>query len=149
MSCTALLNRLDKVRQTAPDRWIACCPAHKDKSPSLSIRISDSDKLLVHCLAGCDTGSVLDAVGLTFSDLFPDRPTDHRTKPSRSTIPAADLLVMVDEEVTAAAIAAAAFLESRELTADDWDRLSAAARRLGFAAAEVRRQHPWRPSSGR
>jgi hypothetical protein len=28
--------------------WMACCPAHDDRNPSLSIRDSDHDKVLVY-----------------------------------------------------------------------------------------------------
>ena len=67
----ALLERLDKVRQIG-DRYIACCPAHDDKTPSLTIRETPTGTILAHCFGGCDIGSVLAAVGLTFSDLYPD-----------------------------------------------------------------------------
>lgn len=34
--------------------WVARCPAHDDRTPSLSIHDADSDKVLVRCHAGCD-----------------------------------------------------------------------------------------------
>lgn len=68
----ALIARLDGARQLGPDRWQARCPAHEDRSPSLSIRITD-DKLLVHCFSGCAPDDILAAVGLSWSDLFSDR----------------------------------------------------------------------------
>jgi len=34
--------------------WMARCPAHDDREPSLSIRDADDSKVLVHCHAGCD-----------------------------------------------------------------------------------------------
>jgi len=74
-----LLPRLDNVRQTGADSWLACCPAHDDRSPSLSIK-QVSDKLLVKCMAHCETGDVMAAVGLGLSDLF-DRPLQHDGKP--------------------------------------------------------------------
>jgi len=74
-----LLPRLDGVRQTGPDTWIAHCPAHDDRSPSLSIK-QVSDKLLVRCMAHCETGDVLAAVDLKMADLF-DRPLQHNGKP--------------------------------------------------------------------
>jgi putative DNA primase/helicase len=40
----------------------ACCPAHNDKSPSLSISDADDGKILVRCHAGCDQGAVIDAL---------------------------------------------------------------------------------------
>ncbi|HIK68234.1 MAG TPA: DNA primase, partial [Flavobacteriales bacterium] len=43
-----LINRLDKVKQTGKDRYIARCPSHEDRSPSLAIREVD-DRVLIHC----------------------------------------------------------------------------------------------------
>jgi hypothetical protein len=42
--------------------WTAPCPAHADHTPSLSIRDSDDDKVLVHCHAGCDQRDVIAAL---------------------------------------------------------------------------------------
>lgn len=53
-------------------RYMACCPAHDDRSPSLSIKECDDGRLLIHCFAGCPAVDVLEAVGLSLSDLFPD-----------------------------------------------------------------------------
>lgn len=67
-----LLNRLEKVRDRGQDRYLACCPAHDDRSPSLSIKECDDGRLLVHCFAGCPVADVLEAVGLGMGDLFPE-----------------------------------------------------------------------------
>lgn len=71
MHAEILLNKLERVRPMGANRWMACCPAHDDRSPSLSIRQTD-DRLLIYCFAGCPTGDVLDAVGLSFRDLYDD-----------------------------------------------------------------------------
>ena len=42
--------------------WIACCPAHDDRTPSLSIQTGTGGKLLVHCHAGCEQADVLAAL---------------------------------------------------------------------------------------
>lgn len=68
---TALLARLDHVRGTH-DRWTACCPAHQDNNPSLSIRLLDDGRVLIHCHAGCGAAAVLDAVGLDYDALYPE-----------------------------------------------------------------------------
>lgn len=73
MKAEILLSRLAGVRQTAPGRWAAVCPAHEDQSPSLSIRETDAGKVLIHCFTGCDTEAVLAAIGLSWRDLYPDR----------------------------------------------------------------------------
>lgn len=42
--------------------WTARCPAHDDRTPSLSIREADDNKVLVHCHAGCDQERVIAAL---------------------------------------------------------------------------------------
>ena len=78
-----LLSRLDGVRQTGDSKWLARCPSHEDRSPSLSISETNDGTILIHCFAGCGGADVVGAVGLEWSALFPDRPTDHRRKPIR------------------------------------------------------------------
>jgi putative DNA primase/helicase len=41
--------------------WMARCPAHDERTPSLSIRYAN-DRILVHCFGGCDQKTVLDAL---------------------------------------------------------------------------------------
>src|SRR5690348_14305623 len=42
--------------------WVARCPAHDDRSPSLSVRDADTGKVLVRCHAGCDQRNVIAAL---------------------------------------------------------------------------------------
>jgi putative DNA primase/helicase len=42
--------------------WTARCPAHHDRTPSLSIRAADDNKVLVRCHAGCDQERVISAL---------------------------------------------------------------------------------------
>ena len=74
MSADAVLRHLEGVRKAGAGRWAARCPAHKDRSPSLSVREFESGAIGVHCFGGCDVGAVLAALGLRFEDLFPPRP---------------------------------------------------------------------------
>lgn len=39
--------------------WIACCPAHDDKNPSLSLDDTHDGKVLVKCHAGCSQAEVI------------------------------------------------------------------------------------------
>jgi hypothetical protein len=64
----AVLSRLDGVIGTGDGRWSARCPAHDDRSPSLSLRDA-GDRLLIHCHAGCHPEDVLRALGLGWRDL--------------------------------------------------------------------------------
>jgi hypothetical protein len=49
--------------------WVARCPAHQDKNPSLSLR-DDNGRVLLHCFAGCTPEAVCSALGIRLSDLF-------------------------------------------------------------------------------
>ncbi len=68
-----LLARLDGVKQAGPGKWQATCPAHDDRSPSLSIRETDDGTVLIHCWAGCGAAEIVAAAGLGLSDLFPPK----------------------------------------------------------------------------
>jgi hypothetical protein len=57
------------------DGWKARCPAHDDKTPSLSITTGDDGCTLLKCFAGCTTDSVCAALNLTLADLFPPKET--------------------------------------------------------------------------
>jgi KaiC/GvpD/RAD55 family RecA-like ATPase len=59
-------------RQNGHRRLMVRCPAHNDRSPSLSIK-HEGDRTLVHCFAGCETEQVVEALGLTFADLYDER----------------------------------------------------------------------------
>lgn len=54
-------------------KWTARCPAHQDRSPSLSIGVAPDGRILLHCFAGCEPEAILAAVGLSLNDLFPDK----------------------------------------------------------------------------
>lgn len=69
MNINDLLRRLTKVRPLKPNHWAACCPAHPDKSPSLTLRDA-GDRILFHCFSGCTPDAILGAIGLTWRDMF-------------------------------------------------------------------------------
>jgi len=79
-----LLARLEGVRPAGPHSWVARCPAHDDRNPSLSVSVKDG-RVLVHCFAGCAPDAVLGAVGLTWRDLRESDPWAWRPPfPSRA-----------------------------------------------------------------
>lgn len=68
MTLDELLPQLNSVKQRGR-RWSACCPAHADKSPSLSV--SEGERgLLLKCWAGCDIRAICAALGIQPKDLF-------------------------------------------------------------------------------
>ena len=42
--------------------WIARCPAHDDRKPSLSVREAKDGRVLIRCHAGCDQETVVAAL---------------------------------------------------------------------------------------
>jgi hypothetical protein len=63
-----LLDKFDKVRCNRKG-WTSRCPAHDDKTPSLSI--SEGDRgWLIKCWAGCDFEDIVDAAGVDLQRMF-------------------------------------------------------------------------------
>jgi hypothetical protein len=131
-----LLDRLDGVRQTAPGRWIAKCPAHEDRGPSLSIRELEDGRILLHDFAGCGVGDVVASLGLTLSDLFPKALTPVALPPVRGGFSARELLELIAHEVTVVSLLVLDAAE-RTLTERDQARLVQAAGRISKAQAMV------------
>lgn len=69
MTAEALAEHLH-ARSTGPGRWQGRCPAHEDRSPSLSIAGGRDGRVLLICRAGCPTSAVLAAAGLRWADLY-------------------------------------------------------------------------------
>jgi hypothetical protein len=46
------------------DGWRARCPAHNDRTPSLSIGESASGKVLLYCHRGCSFAAIMRALGV-------------------------------------------------------------------------------------
>ena len=63
-----ILEQLEKVRKSGKG-YMARCPAHADRGPSLSITEGD-DRILMHCFAGCSVNAVCEAIGIQIRDLF-------------------------------------------------------------------------------
>ncbi len=117
-----LLPRLDKVKPAGAGKWKACCPAHSDRDPSLSIAEAENGKILLHCWAGCEVRDILAAIGLGFADLFPsDGQRQQRRGPSRRA---------VEQERLIVTIARAHQAKGVPLEAHDLERLELAYQRL-------------------
>ncbi len=78
-----LLPRLQNARRSS-NGWLACCPAHHDQTPSLSIAEGDDGRVLLRCHAGCSVEAICAAVGVVPADLFPERSSSTSLAPDRS-----------------------------------------------------------------
>ena len=129
MKVDILLSHLTKVRKTSKESWVACCPSHLDKSPSLTIRELDDGRVLLHCFAGCSVEEDLASVGLTFDALFPEKLVEN-AKPLRRPFPAGDVLEALASEALIVAVAASNIRQGMTLTDEDHERLWTAANRI-------------------
>jgi len=138
VSAEKLLARLDKVKKTGTDRWLACCPAHDDRSPSLSVKATDDGTVLLKCWSGgCGAADIVQAVGLSLKDLFPERPK-FRTpmRPGERWVPR-DVIQALAHELLLSVMYCSAMAAGKQLTQDDSKRLTLAASRLYAAWLEV------------
>ena len=119
----------------------ARCPAHDDRSPSLSI-LDTEDRVLLHCFGGCDVTAICAAVGVELRDLFRGgvrrrRSHDEVQDEMRRRIPAREILDALANEVAVVVYIAADMIEGKSIDAETWTRLALAHRRIGDARALV------------
>jgi hypothetical protein len=128
-----LLTRLNKVKRTGSGQWIACCSAHDDKSPSMTIREMPDGRVLLHCFAGCEVHDILAAVGLDFDALFPDQPIEY-AKGERVPFNPRDVLRALAHEAAVVLIASSQMQQGKPLSEVDHKRLIKAVGRINTAA---------------
>jgi len=121
MTIDNVLARLEKVKRTGKESYIACCPSHNDKHPSLSLRDLPDGRILIHCFAGCDINSILSTIGLDMNALFPNNLGE--LKRVKRPFPAADILRVVGFECLVVASSALKILGGEVFTPTDRERL--------------------------
>lgn len=134
MNIEDFLSRLEKVKKT-PSGWLACCPAHDDKSPSLTVGIGKGGGVIAHCFGGCDIADVVAAVGMTLSDLMPETRPEGVYK--RQRFNAHDVIKALSFHATVVAIGAIDAANNRPFSAEDKDTLLASAAAIHEAYAMV------------
>ena len=136
MSASLLLSRLEYVKGRDGGPWMARCPAHRDRHPSLRVTQLDDGRVLIFCHAGCGAADVMGAVGLTLRDLFPEgsrgtlgpSPIQRNAAISLKTIQHAALkATMLLSDVARAKVVTPAQADlAARLTAEIWQALDAA-----------------------
>ena len=100
-------------------RGMARCPAHDDRTPSLSVSLGQK-AILFHCFAGCDQQSVLAALareGFEAPALFSGPTTTDLPEPTSTRKPSTAALRIWREAQALRASPAKAYLESRGIIA--------------------------------
>lgn len=134
MSTNALLSRLEGVKRTGPGRWLARCPAHDDRAPSLSIRACDDGRVLLHDFAGCTVEEILSAIGLTFDAIMPERTIGHRINGERRPFFPSDVFEIALREITIATLIACDLHKDKAVDEAGFERLLVACGRLNNIA---------------
>lgn len=120
----AVLALLDSVRKSG-DGWIAKCPAHDDRNPSLKISINSANgNILLHCKAGCSFTEICSALGLKPQQLFWD------SRPIEATAPKAEMRERVAGVMHEALVVLAAARDWTYGHSVDRERVLQAAREL-------------------
>lgn len=67
----AILARLRGVQRVG-DGWMAFCEGHSDRAKrSLSVKLAEDGRTLLHCFVGCSVEQIVAAVNMTMQDLAP------------------------------------------------------------------------------
>jgi hypothetical protein len=145
MSIDTLLNRLDGIKTNGTSKWLAKCPAHSDRTPSLAIKLTDDEKILLKCWSGCDTHSILNAIGLTFEDLFPPKNAqdfhNEGYKRKKSNVPRFspyEMFPVLVQEAIIACMAADTLMNNKPLSDADFQRVKQAFQTVNRLNSEYR-----------
>ncbi len=123
------LQNLQKFRRIGDGKYHACCPAHADKGPSLSIRELPDGRVLLHCFAGCGVDEILAATGMTIHDLMPERIDGHMS-PVKAPFPASQGLKTLSFEASVLIESARKIHNGARLTLSERDRVKAAKEKI-------------------
>jgi len=133
-----ILPHLRGVKSRGHGRWMAYCPAHDDRTASLSVAEGADSRVLLRCFAGCEVGDVLAAVGKDLSDLFPSA-LDHRLRPLATArlLNATDALRLLRQETAFVAVCASDLARGQALCDKSRSRLMLACGRVAMIAQEA------------
>lgn len=128
------LSRLQKARRTSKNSWVACCPYHGDKNPSMSVSVGSDGRILVHCFSQqCGIDEIAASVGLEVKDLMPDNLGYHRMKPLRMGVNHKDALCAVRDDMTSYLLWAKQVQRGEALTDKDTLEMAKAIGRIQMA----------------
>lgn len=112
-----IISHLHKVKRISDGRYIALCPCHNDKKPSLNVAITPEGVVLIKCFACGATGlDVCEALGVKPSSLFPpnDNPSSYEIK-KRQGFSAWQMLHAIEKDALVVLIAARMLLSGEIL----------------------------------
>lgn len=138
MSASLLVAKLDGLQGQRP-RWRAICPTHptRHRTRSLSVLELDDGRVLIHCHAGCNVQSIVSAVGLELSDLFPAAIDEASTPTVRKPWRARDVAAALELETMVAWLLLTDIANGKVITPSDRQRAGVAAQRAVHLLQEL------------
>ena len=126
-------------RLSFASRNMARCPAHQDRNASLSVTEFRDGKVGLYCFAGCTTGEVCEAIGLTLRDLFPETLEGPHRKAVRKriTVSTAEAMAFISLEADILAIVGNDLKCGRKPSDTDINRAVLAAERIAKIHSEL------------
>ena len=129
MEINEIISKFERVYKSGSDQWQCLCPVHDDKSPSVGIKYTKDGRILIHCFSGCPTNEILDAVGIRFDDLFPDK-LENEYKPIKRAFNPYAVLTSLSNEILLCTLAAMDLSKGKILNETDKQRLILAYSRI-------------------
>ncbi len=140
MSINVILDKLQKVKSHGNGSFMACCPAHDDRSPSLSIKDNGDGRIMFKCFAGCETLDILQSIGLDWDDVMPPKQEKivHTVKPKAFQIYATDAIQIIRIESQIILMAAMDITNGVKISDSEMDRVKKAMLRINTALEAVK-----------
>lgn len=110
----------------------ALCPAHGDKTPSLSIKEGEDGRVLLHCFSGCPVEEIVAAMGLKMIDLFAEDANNHHSLKIPG-VSARQLSLATERERQILYFAKADQVAGRSISQSDMERTKLALNRIAMA----------------
>jgi hypothetical protein len=126
-----VLERLEGVKK-AGGAFKARCPAHADRSPSLSIKEGDDGRVLLYCFAGCEVAAVVAALKLQMADLFSQNLPGTGKKIGPPGVSVRDLLAAAEFERQVLYIVKSDQAAGKSVSQADWERAKLALKRISL-----------------
>lgn len=127
-----ILSHLTKVKRLSEGRYIACCPVHNDRRPSLNVTIKPDGVILIKCFScGANGLDVCQALDVEPSALFPNSNNPKYEKQPRLGFSAWQLLHALEKDLLTVLIAARMLVNGEILPQSDVDYLSEVVIQLG------------------
>lgn len=71
-----ILERLEHVKDTGGNTWRAQCPCGHNSPSQMALKELPDGRVLIHCFAGHSPVDIMEAIGMSLSDLFEERLED-------------------------------------------------------------------------